>query len=159
MSVDVKMVKLTNMDKFVKINKRLWRTSDDVKIVIRYIRDNKTQETLTLDLKKEFETDGASRPDIVACIIDRWRDGNDLYNVGPVVHDALYAVKGKVNDNESFTREEVDDFLRCIWRMAGVSRLRAGLADLFIGWFGGGSKHWGNDNLDNAPYISMTIER
>lgn len=98
-----------------------------------------------------FKTDGASIPKIFQWFLPSWdesgaRDSGvthgDIYNIGSTIHDGLYIHKGF----GLFTREEVDDILRGIWRESGISRFKAGMADKAVEWFAGGSKHWGSDS-------------
>jgi hypothetical protein len=59
--------------------------------------------------------------------------------------------KGVV-DGADLTREECDDILRGIWRIAGMCRLVAGAADFGIHVFAGSNDHWGNDS-NNCKHL------
>lgn len=102
---------------------------------------------MTCLFKRGFMTDGASAPKIVEKWVPNIKNGDDVYNSAPFIHDGLYAHKGVINGAE-LTREECDDVLRGIWRIAGMKRSIAGLADMGIEAFAGSSEHWGNDSLD-----------
>lgn len=86
---------------------------------------------------------------------------NGIYQVGiktinsitwhGAIHDSLYTLKGA----NLFTREECDDVFRGLLRDAGISRMKAGLADMSVGLFAGGDKHWGNDTWNNKNKIHV----
>ena len=99
----------------------------------RYTKaDGKTRDfLLTCLFKKGFMSDGASTPTFAQFIVPDIKKGNDVYNSAPFIHDGLYMCKGVV-DGADLTREECDDILRGIWRIAGMCRLVAGAADFGI---------------------------
>lgn len=69
------------------------------------------------------------------------------------IHDSLYTLKGA----NLFTREECDDVFRGLLRDSGISRAKAGLADIAVGLFAGGEKHWGNDAWNNKNKIHVKL--
>lgn len=69
------------------------------------------------------------------------------------IHDSLYTLKGA----NLFTREECDDVFRGLLRDAGISRMKAGLADKAVGIFAGGDSHWGNDTWNNKGKIHVKL--
>ena len=92
-------------------------------------------------IRNGFMTDGASTFFPVSLIVPQWKAGKDEWNLAPCVHDGLYMHKGF----GVFTRDECDDFLRGIWREAGMTRVVAGAADIAVNLVAGGEKHWGSD--------------
>ena len=98
-----------------------------------------------------FRSDGASTPFPFSLIVPGFKDGDDLYNLAPFLHDALYATKG----GKIFSREECDDFLRGIWRISGMGRFVAGVADKCVEWFAGGKRDWGNDCYAAARFFQF----
>ena len=99
---------------------------------------------MTCLFKRGFLTDGASAPAFAKMFIPDIKTGDDVYNSAPFIHDGLYMQKGVI-DGADLTREECDDVLRGIWRIAGMNRLIAGAADLGIYLFAGSPDHWGDD--------------
>jgi hypothetical protein len=61
-------------------------------------------------------------------------------------------------DGCKLSREECDDILRGIWRIAGMNRLVAGASDLGIQVFAGSSEHWGNDGNDCRHLFEAKFE-
>lgn len=96
-------------------------------------------------------SDGASAPAFAKRFVPDIKKGDDVYNAAPFIHDGLYMLAGQT-DGCKLSREECDDILRCIWRIAGMSRLVAGAADLGIQVFAGSSDHWGNDS-NNCKHL------
>jgi hypothetical protein len=119
----------------------------------RYTKaDGKTRDFLmTCLFKRGFMSDGASAPSFAQFVVPDIKAGNDVYNSAPFIHDGLYMCKGTI-EGADLTREECDDVLRGIWRIAGMSRLVAGAADLGIHVFAGSSDHWGNDS-NNCKHL------
>lgn len=79
--------------------------------------------------------------------------------MAPFIHDGLYMLKGDVDGGvESLVREECDDFLRGIWRLAGMNRGIAAAADKGILAAASGDEHWGNDSEKNRPFFTATME-
>jgi hypothetical protein len=119
----------------------------------RYTKaDGKTRDFLmTCLFKRGFMSDGASAPSFAQFVVPDIKAGNDVYNSAPFIHDGLYMCKGTI-EGADLTREECDDVLRGIWRIAGMSRLVAGAADLGIYIFAGASDHWGNDS-NNCKHL------
>jgi len=113
-------------------------------IIVTYTKKDKTYK-LVLTLYRGFKTDGASIPSAFTWFLPKWDSKNMKYNCGAIVHDCLYTLKGL----GIFSREEVDDFIRGIWRCSGISRFKAGMADKCLEMFAGGKDHWGSDDLDN----------
>ncbi|MCQ2092684.1 MAG: DUF1353 domain-containing protein [Fibrobacter sp.] len=106
---------------------------------------------MRVTFKEKFMTDGASAPDIFGCVVPHYKEGNDLYNAAPFIHDGLYVHGGEVFGlDKKLSREECDDILREIWKKAGMGRKIRGCADFGIELFAGSSKHWGksSDDLD-----------
>lgn len=101
-----------------------------------------------------FKCDGLSVPSPFQWFLDDWDDDNPLYNLAGALHDWLYATRGAYM---MFSRSECDDIFRGILREAGVGRFRAGMADYFVGVFGGGSCHWNNDDFDIGEMVSLKI--
>jgi len=104
---------------------------------------------MSVMFKKGFQTDGASAPDIFKCVVPHYKDGNDLYNAAPFIHDGLYVWGGEVQGlDENLSREECDDFLREIWGLAGMKREIRGIADKGIEFVAGSEDHWGPNSDD-----------
>lgn len=104
-------------------------------------------------LDKGYRCDGLSVPKVFRWYLPSWDKDNQLYNLAGAVHDALYTVKGA----RLFTREECDDVFRGLLRDSGISRAKAGLADMAVGLFAGGDKHWGNDTWNNKVKIHVKL--
>ena len=114
--------------------------------------DGKTRDfLLTCLFKKGFMTDGASAPDFAQSFVPNIKNGDDVYNSAPFIHDGLYMHQGCIN-GANLSREECDDILRGIWRISGMSRVVAGAADAGIKFFAGSSEHWGNDS-NNCKHL------
>lgn len=113
----------------------------------RYTKnDGKTRHfEMTCIFRNGFMSDGASAPELAKEFVPDIKLGDNIYNAAPFVHDGLYIHKGNIN-GANLTREECDDILRGIWRIAGMTRPIAGLADFGIYLFAGSEKHWGNDD-------------
>lgn len=125
----------------------------------RYTKSDKKVRDfmLTCRFRRGFMSDGASAPDFAKKFVPDIKKGDDVYNAAPFIHDALYMLKGEVN-GAKLSREECDDILRGIWRIAGMTRLVAGAADLGIQVFAGSSDHWGNDGNDCKHLFEATFE-
>lgn len=102
-------------------------------------------------LDKGYRCDGLSVPKMFRWYLPSWDKDRSVYNLAGAIHDALYTVKGA----NLFTREECDDVFRGLLRDAGISRAKAGLADMAVGLFAGGVKHWGNDSWNNKELIHV----
>ena len=105
---------------------------------------------LSISLFPGYKTDGASVPWPFSYLVPKCRRGDDEYNAAPTAHDVLYLLRGRVpiigsDKVMSFSREEVDDILRGIWRCWGMGRFLAGCADKGVEIFAGGRRHWGSD--------------
>lgn len=153
MSVTVKKIAYNSIS-YIKNNEDLYELTWPTSINI-LLTKNKKDYVLNVNLSKGFKSDGASVPTIFSWFLPKWDTKNMTYNCGSMVHDCLYTASGCDN---FFTREDVDDILRGIWRNAGISRFKAGVADVLIGWFGGGKKHWGSDNLNNKKNNLVKID-
>ena len=104
-------------------------------------------------LDKGYRCDGLSVPKVFRWYLPSWDKDNQLYNLAGAIHDALYTVKGA----NIFTREESDDIFRGLLRDSGISRAKAGLADMAVGLFAGGDRHWGNDTWNNKDKIHVKM--
>lgn len=104
-------------------------------------------------LDKGYRCDGLSVPKVFRWYLPSWDKDNQLYNLAGAIHDALYTLKGA----NLFTREESDDVFRGLLRDSGISRAKAGLADMAVGLFAGGDKHWGNDTWNNKDRIHVKL--
>lgn len=104
-------------------------------------------------LDKGYRCDGLSVPKILRWYLPSWDKDNSVYNLAGAIHDALYTLKGA----NIFTREESDDIFRGLLRDSGISRAKAGLADMAVGLFAGGDKHWGNDTWNNKDKIHVKL--
>lgn len=131
-----------------------WLGTDDshvlqqrVRTVIRDENDNYWQ----IILDKGYRCDGLSVPKIFRWYLPSWDKDNSLYNLSGAIHDALYTLRGA----NMFSREECDDVFRGLLRDAGISRSKAGLADMSVRLFAGGEKHWGNDTWSNRDKIHV----
>lgn len=102
---------------------------------------------LTCLFKRGFMSDGASAPQFAKHFLPEVKKGDNVYNAAPFIHDGLYILKGVINGAD-LTRDECDDILRGIWRLAGLSRAVAGAADLGVHVFAGSDEYWGSDSLD-----------
>ena len=142
MSVTITDIKYSDLIFIKKNSKYVLDTPANIEV---YYTKNKKEYKLSVKLKTGFRTDGASVPTIFSWFLPKWDNKNMTYNCAAIVHDCLYTLEGACN----FTREESDDFLRGIWRISGISRFKAGVGDLCVGWFAGGESHWGSDDLDN----------
>ena len=104
-------------------------------------------------LDKGYRCDGLSVPKVFRWYLPSWDKDNQLYNLAGAIHDALYTLKGA----NMFTREESDDIFRGLLRDSGISRAKAGLADMAVGLFAGGDRHWGNDTWNNKDKIHVKM--
>ena len=131
-----------------------WLSTDDSHIlqttILTVIRDDNDRYFKVL-LDKGYRCDGLSVPKVFRWYLPSWDKDNSVYNLAGAIHDALYTVKGA----RLFTREECDDVFRGLLRDAGISRAKAGLADMAVGLFAGGDKHWGNDSWNNKDRIHV----
>ena len=99
-----------------------------------------------------YKWDGLSVPKIFQWFIPSWDKSNPKFNAAGMLHDAAYATGGFYG---WLTREECDDLLRSTLREAGYGRFKAGVADLCVGWFAGGKKHWKADKYDSARFVTL----
>ena len=131
-----------------------WLSTDDSHIlqttILTVIRDENDRYFEIL-LDKGYRCDGLSVPKIFRWYLPSWDKDKSVYNLAGAIHDALYTVKGA----NLFTREECDDVFRGLLRDSGISRAKAGLADMAVGLFAGGDKHWGNDEWKNKDLIHV----
>ena len=131
-----------------------WLSTDDSHIlqttILTVIRDDNDRYFEIL-LDKGYRCDGLSVPKIFRWYLPSWDKDKSVYNLAGAIHDALYTVKGA----NLFSREECDDVFRGLIRDAGISRAKAGLADMAVGLFAGGDKHWGNDEWNNKELIHV----
>ena len=74
-------------------------------------------------------SDGVSAPKFAKSFVSDVKKGDDVYNATPFIHDGLYMHQGNIN-GINMTREECDNILRRIWRLAGINRAVAGAANL-----------------------------
>lgn len=116
-------------------------------------KDGDHVQTLTVHMHPTYMTDGATTRFPVSLVVPSWKKDNHRWNLAPVVHDGLYMHKGF----GIFTREECDDFLRGIWREAGMSRIVAGAADVAVCAVAGGKKHWGSDEHNVRDKFTASI--
>jgi len=126
----------------------------------RYTKSNNksTKFMMTFLFKRGFMSDGASAPAFAKEFVPDVKKGDDVYNAAPFIHDGFYMVKGRIK-GANLSREECDDVLRGIWRIAGMSRAVAGAADLGIQVFAGSSEHWGNDYNNCKHLFVATYEK
>ena len=131
-----------------------WLSTDDSHIlqtnIWTVIRDE-NDEYYEVLLDKGYRCDGLSVPKFFRWYLPSWDKDNSDYNLAGAIHDALYTVKRA----SLFTREECDDVFRGLLRDSGISRAKAGLADMAVGLFAGGDKHWGNDTWKNKELIHV----
>ena len=131
-----------------------WLSTDDSHIlqtnIWTVIRDE-NDEYYEVLLDKGYRCDGLSVPKFFRWYLPSWDKDNSDYNLAGAIHDALYTVKGA----NLFSREECDDVFRGLLRDSGISRAKAGLADIAVGLFAGGDKHWGNDTWKNKELIHV----
>lgn len=131
-----------------------WLSTDDSHIlqttILTVIRDD-NDRYFEIFLDKGYRCDGLSVPKVFRWYLPSWDKDNQLYNLAGAIHDALYTLKGA----NMFTREECDDIFRGLLRDSGISRAKAGLADMAVGLFAGGDKHWGNDEWNNKDLIHV----
>ena len=106
---------------------------------------------LTCRFRRGFMSDGASAPEFAKMFVPDVKKGDDVYNAAPFIHDGLYMYQGNIN-GLNMTREECDDILRGIWRIADMSRVVAGAADVGVHVFAGSPTHWGNDS-NNCKHL------
>lgn len=125
----------------------LYKLTNDLEVTIVTDED----EIITITLKKGFLSDGMSVPDCLTWFLPKWRKDNDLYNIGALIHDAIYT-EGR---DGCLSREEADDILRGIVRKCGYSRLKAAIMDQALFFFAGCGNHWGNDDYDNLHLIHV----
>lgn len=152
MAITVQDVNFTSIiaEKENKTYTFTWPTVIDV----FYVKNNKKFK-LSVNLQKNFRTDGASIPTIFQWFLPSWDNSNMKYNCGAIIHDCLYTLSGL---DGYFTREECDDFIRGIWRVSGICRFKASFADVCLALFASGKEHWGNDNLDNKKNKLISID-
>lgn len=148
MSVVLKQIMMLN-EPFIT-SKAPHTFNEDLVCRLKVIKSDVLMD-IDLVIKKGFMTDGASVPFIFTWFLPKWDKNNILYNVGAAIHDGLYIHKGF----NLFSREECDDILRSIWRQAGISRFKAGVADKCIEWLAGCSCHWGNDSDKVGDLFTM----
>lgn len=137
--------------------------SSDCKVEVSGTRHEKSKKgeykfVLTCVFKKGFTSDGASAPDFAKKWVPSVKEGNDLYNIAPFIHDGLYGLKGTV-DGADFTRDECDDILRGIWRESGMDRAIAGAADVGIHLVAGSDDHWGGDVEKTKAFFSAKFRK
>ncbi len=133
-----------------------WLNTSDSHVLQKSIRTVISDEHgnyYQIVLDKGFRCDGLSVPKVFRWYLPSWDKDNQLYNLSGSVHDALYTVKGA----NIFTREESDDIFRGLLRDSGISRAKAGLADMAVGLFAGGDRHWGNDSWNNKGRIHVKL--
>ena len=133
-----------------------WLNTSDSHVLQKSIRTVISDEHgnyYQIVLDKGFRCDGLSVPKIFRWYLPSWDKDNQLYNLSGSIHDALYTLKGA----NIFTREESDDIFRGLLRDSGISRAKAGLADMAVGIFAGGDRHWGNDTWNNKDRIHVKL--
>ena len=133
-----------------------WLNTSDSHVLQKSIRTVISDEHgnyYQIILDKGYRCDGLSVPKVFRWYLPSWDKDNQLYNLSGSVHDALYTVKGA----NIFTREESDDIFRGLLRDSGISRAKAGLADMAVGLFAGGDRHWGNDTWNNKGRIHVKL--
>lgn len=118
------------------------------KVCISYELEGKIYEVSFL-FEPGYRCDGLSVPRLFQKFLPRWDYCNRIYNWAGAIHDALYANRGF----GIFTREQCDDIFRGILRLSGISRFKAGCADKAVEWFA--KKHWGDDKLESAIFVTM----
>lgn len=133
-----------------------WLNTSDSHVLQKSIRTVISDEHgnyYQIVIDKGFRCDGLSVPKVFRWYLPSWDKDNQVYNLAGAVHDALYTLKGA----NMFTREESDDIFRSLLRDSGISRAKAGLADMAVGIFAGGDKHWGNDSWNNKDRIHVKL--
>lgn len=123
----------------------------------RYLgRQNKTFDfEMVCTFKDGFMCDGASSPALAKLVnIPKIKKGNNEYNAGAFIHDALYMHTGDFDD-VSFSREECDDILRRIWVLSGLDPFWARVAYDAIRAVAGSKQHWGSDENDCKHLFSV----
>lgn len=118
------------------------------------MRINTDRGTYKVRFKRNFKCDGLSVPKIFQWFLPSWDKQNLLYNLAGAFHDWLYATGGNKGE---FTREECDDCFRCLLRESGVTRFKAGAADLAVGLFAGCKHHWKNDSNNIADKLELKL--
>lgn len=156
MSVFVKSISLSSSPKWIGSDPH--ELAEDINVLIAIEKDEKEWMVLQFALLQGFKCDGASIPWAFRWFLPSWAEEGcgfsaDTYNIGSAIHDGLYIHKGF----GLLSREECDDVLRGIWRLSGISRFKAGVADKCVEWFAGGGKHWGNDSYDVADKFTMVM--
>lgn len=99
-----------------------------------------------IKIQRGFMWNGASIPKIFRWFLPNFDKKNNLYNVGALVHDALYASK-------LWERLRSDDLYRSILRDSGISRFKAGTADKALIF---AKKHYGDDEYNCAHLVSIS---
>lgn len=119
----------------------------------RYINSENRERNfmMTCLFKRGFLTDGASAPAFANSFVPDIKKGEEVDNSAPFIHDGLCMYRGVIDD-ANLTREECDDFLRCILRISGMLRAVASAADVGVKFFVGSSDHWGND-CNNCKHL------
>lgn len=133
-----------------------WLNTDDCHVLQKNITAvicDEYNNYYQIILDKGYRCDGLSVPKVFRWYLQSWDKDNQLYNLAGAIHDALYTVKGA----RLFTREESDDVFRGLLRDSGISRAKAGLADMAVGLFAGGDRHWGNDSWNNKDRIHVKL--
>lgn len=148
MSVSVKSVNVLNQPKVTDNAPHVYEETCNIDVEV--VKAD-VSIILSFQLIKGFMVDGASVPWVFSWFLPKWDKDNFLYNAGSSIHDGLYIHKGF----KIFSREECDDILRGIWRLSGISRFKAGVADKCIEWFAGGDGHWGNDSYNVGRFFNM----
>lgn len=129
----------------------IYTLKNNAKITL-LINKNKINAKYTFKFQKGFKCDGLSVPKAFQWFLKRWDDKNMLYNLAGVVHDGLYGNKGF----KTFTRDDADAIFRGILRESGCNRFHASTADFALGL--AAKSHWGDDSLNCAKLVTMSIE-
>lgn len=151
MAITLKDIQISNIN--TRRDGNIWTFNKAARIKAKYTKGSKTY-LLTLNLKKGFRTDGASVPSAFNWFLPRWDNKNPKYDAVAILHDCLYTSKGAKG---TFTRSEADDFFRGGMRCAGLSRFKAGIADVCLAIWGNGRSHWGSDDLYNQSLGLFTF--
>ena len=146
----------TTFDKLDTTGNKPYTLKDKCHVILTlqdWYEPNGNRFICELELLPGFKTDGASIPKVFQWFLPSWDKENEMYNLAPTIHDALYANKGFL----IFDREQCDDILRGIWRDSGTGGFKAGLADKCVEWFAGGSNHWGNDSYNVKDLVKLRL--
>lgn len=133
--------------KYKKVDNHYELTSD-IEVIEQY-----GDYCIKTKVKKGYKWDGASVPKYLQWFLPSFDKKNELYNVAALLHDVRYGARGFC----LVSREETDDMLRGAWRISGISRIKAGIADVALEKIA--ESHWGNDNYHCSYLASMEMKK